>query len=617
MRLRATLALTAGLSALLTPLAAPANALTTTSSTIVYNADPDNDGYWELYGMPADGSAAGTLLFSTTDDLGFPALSFDGTRLAYVDDVGDDGTYALYTRAADGSGSPTLISNADTSAPAWSRDGSTLAFTKFDATTGRPDVYTVPADGSASPTLVATNADEAAWSPSGRQLVVDHLGTYGDYAGLDLVTLGSNTRARVAGSATGYDGTFTPDGKWIVFTLDDYANCVGAIARVPAGGSASAAPEKVLAAASTAFFGAEVSRDGSQVFATKMSSPCGATSPTDLVAASWSDAALSSPLTPAAVRATNGLDEGALTVAGGTAAADTTAPSTAPAIASTTVAATSAGISWTLDGELPEYTVLTKPHGDPAPTSATDGTVRYHGSGHSATITGLTTGVDLDVYVLGSDASGNAAPVSAAKAFRPTAVPVLATIPRVGVATTGATFPVTFTGSAAPYDVLVGEKTKSSSYAGTQGHTYYVEVRGHDAYGNPTALSLVKTANVPVNDNWAGFTYSTGWTGVTSATRYGGQYKSATTASRTVSTKVDTSSFTIIGDKCAVCGQFKVYVDGVLKATIDTKASSTLTRQVLYAGGNFGSVKPHTIKIVTVGTSGRPRVDFDALALTR
>jgi hypothetical protein len=52
-------------------------------------------------------------------------------------------------------------------------------------------------------------------------------------------------------------------------------------------------------------------------------------------------------------------------------------------------------------------------------------------------------------------------------------------------------------------------------------------------------------------------------------------------------------------------------VDGVLEASVDTYAASTSYRQVVFAR-SWSTLGPHTLKIVVVGTAGRPRVDIDA-----
>jgi hypothetical protein len=58
-----------------------------------------------------------------------------------------------------------------------------------------------------------------------------------------------------------------------------------------------------------------------------------------------------------------------------------------------------------------------------------------------------------------------------------------------------------------------------------------------------------------------------------------------------------------------------VYVDGVLKATVSTKAASKLNRVIAYAV-QWATDGAHTLKIVNAATSGHPRVTVDGF-LTR
>ena len=639
MRVRATLALTAATTALLTSFAAPARAFTTNATTVYYTSDPTDVGYLRLSRMPADGSADGEVVLDTGHDVEVPALSPTGDRVAYAEDVADTGEYALRVRlTADLNTVVALTDGHDDYYPAWSRDGQSIAFARYNAATGQPDVYTVPAAGGTA-TLVASNASAPAWSPSGHQLVVDKLGAGGEPAGLDLVTLDANkTRAHVNGTGNGSNGTFSPDGHWLVFETATFSatQCRVALARVPVSGAA--APTIVAGNATSWYTSPEFSADGTQLFATELLDYCAAPTPQqEVVAVAWTDGAISSPLAAPPIRATLLIYETDATVTGGTYATDTTAPG-APVVGAT-VAATSATLSWSAEADASEFVVVLKPYGDPAPASPADGDVRYHGSARTVTLSGLAANFSYDAYVFAYDAAGNLSPVSAVRSFRTTPAPVLNAIPRVGVSTLRNTFPVSWTGSAVSYQVLYGERShpsagvwgspvyktwiaataaKSATFSGAQGHTYYFQVRGFDVFGNPTAYSSVKSANVPLNENSAAFTYSSGWSGVSATNRYLGTYRYATTAGRYLSGRADTSSFTVIGDKCAVCGQFRVYVDGVLKATVDTRASTTYPRQVLYAGSTLlGGVKSHSIKIVVVGTAGRPRVDIDGIALSR
>lgn len=62
-------------------------------------------------------------------------------------------------------------------------------------------------------------------------------------------------------------------------------------------------------------------------------------------------------------------------------------------------------------------------------------------------------------------------------------------------------------------------------------------------------------------------------------------------------------------------GKVKLYFDGKLKATIDTNATTWKYRTYVY---DFGPFTPgaHTVKIVNVGTAGRPRIDVQGIGLT-
>ena len=63
-------------------------------------------------------------------------------------------------------------------------------------------------------------------------------------------------------------------------------------------------------------------------------------------------------------------------------------------------------------------------------------------------------------------------------------------------------------------------------------------------------------------------------------------------------------------------GLARVYVDGVLVATIDCVAPGMIGRRVAFAK-SWSSSASHTIRIVVVGTPNRPRVDLDAFEVLR
>jgi hypothetical protein len=63
-------------------------------------------------------------------------------------------------------------------------------------------------------------------------------------------------------------------------------------------------------------------------------------------------------------------------------------------------------------------------------------------------------------------------------------------------------------------------------------------------------------------------------------------------------------------------GAAKVYIDGILAATVDLYAATPTYLRVAFAK-SWTTAGNHTIRIVVLGTAGRPRVDLDALGIVR
>jgi hypothetical protein len=72
----------------------------------------------------------------------------------------------------------------------------------------------------------------------------------------------------------------------------------------------------------------------------------------------------------------------------------------------------------------------------------------------------------------------------------------------------------------------------------------------------------------------------------------------------------------VIGIKCSACGKFAIYLGSTKVATVDTYASSTKLRQVLYSA-TYSNVASRTYTIRPLATAGRPSVDLDGFAMRR
>jgi len=66
-----------------------------------------------------------------------------------------------------------------------------------------------------------------------------------------------------------------------------------------------------------------------------------------------------------------------------------------------------------------------------------------------------------------------------------------------------------------------------------------------------------------------------------------------------VTYSVTSRSIQVIGDLCKACGSFRVYVGGVLKATVSTYSASTKPRHVLWTA-NYSTIAKRVVKIVAV-----------------
>jgi Tol biopolymer transport system component len=164
-----------------------------------------------------------------------PAPSPDGKRLAVIEADADGSSdlllYDLTTKRQ-----PTILSNgADWTDPAWSPDGRTIVVTAY--ATGTPELLLKPADGGLRATpidgLPAGEPYRACFSPDGKWIVytLRHDGRN------DLHAFELATKRDVALTSDGqsWNGAFSPDGSQLVFlraqsfTIDLWVMDLGAV----------------------------------------------------------------------------------------------------------------------------------------------------------------------------------------------------------------------------------------------------------------------------------------------------------------------------------------------------------------------------------------------------
>ncbi len=136
-------------------------AISADSSRVVYCADQDTYGVYELYSVPIGGGAPLKLNAALGDDgdvwfySGFQ-ISADGSRVVYLADQDTDGIYELYSVPIDGSAAPVKLSGAlddysSVDSFEISADGSRVVYIVSLDTYGAYELYSAPIDGSAAP----------------------------------------------------------------------------------------------------------------------------------------------------------------------------------------------------------------------------------------------------------------------------------------------------------------------------------------------------------------------------------------------------------------------------------------------------------------------------------
>jgi hypothetical protein len=103
------------------------------------------------------------------------------------------------------------------------------------------------------------------------------------------------------------------------------------------------------------------------------------------------------------------------------------------------------------------------------------------------------------------------------------------------------------------------------------------------------------------------------WKTTTNSQYLGGSGLYSSAKGATASWTVTTRSVALINKRTTSSGKLYVYVDGVYAATVDTRASSSLYRQIQWTR-TWSTSARHTIKVKVAATSGRPTIALDGLA---
>lgn len=200
--------------------------------TLVYELDhPEGPPYCSVILMNADGSHPADLTGNRNGCEGQPSFTPDGTHIVFgrYDDITDvEAIISMNLAGGDRTVVTTGIGRGVTD-PNVSPDGSTISFIAYNGEDLGQAIYTVKTDGSDLTQVTSFDLDVAVkqdWSPDGSRIVFsDNADNFGksanvatirpDGTGLRYLTDLRDPQQRA------YAGSYSPDGQWIVFRLED------------------------------------------------------------------------------------------------------------------------------------------------------------------------------------------------------------------------------------------------------------------------------------------------------------------------------------------------------------------------------------------------------------
>lgn len=161
----------------------------------------------------------------------------------------------------------------------------------------------------------------------------------------------------------------------------------------------------------------------------------------------------------------------------------------------------------------------------------------------------------------------------------------------------------------APVKAVYGPTVTSASLTAKPGAATTFALTAADVAGNTAAASVAAT---PVILQETAAAKSGTWA-VKSSTQYlGGKSYTSKTKNAALTWTFTGRSVSWLVSRASNSGQAVIYVDGVKTATVDLKSATTSYRQAIWTKSWTGSAK-HKVKVVVVGTSGRPDITTDGL----
>lgn len=154
-----------------------------------------------------------------------------------------------------------------------------------------------------------------------------------------------------------------------------------------------------------------------------------------------------------------------------------------------------------------------------------------------------------------------------------------------------------------------GPTTYTAALTSNSGTATTWSMTAHDQAGNTATATTTAT---PVILQETSATRTGTWTTKSSTSYLGGKSYTSSSKNASLSWKFTGRSAAWVVSRASTSGQAYIYVDGTKTATVDLKSSTTKYRDAAWTK-NWSTSATHTIRIVVVGTTGRPAVTTDGL----
>ncbi|GAB2575408.1 hypothetical protein GCM10027168_05440 [Streptomyces capparidis] len=161
----------------------------------------------------------------------------------------------------------------------------------------------------------------------------------------------------------------------------------------------------------------------------------------------------------------------------------------------------------------------------------------------------------------------------------------------------------------APLARTYGPTVTSANHTAKSGTATTWSMTAQDQAGNTAGASV---AGTPVILQETAATRTGTWTTRSSSSYLGGKSYSSTARNASLTWTFTGRSVAWAVSRASTSGQAHVYVDGTRVSTVDLKSSTTKYRDAIWTKSWSTSGK-HTVKIVVVGTAGRPTITTDGI----